>query len=101
MNSTYSITSGRERYSGVTLLKVTVDQPGRYKLHGEPLRGHDAPKPYVLALSKAGFIRKIFVGVLTMFIGLALGLAGLVGLIVTIVFHASHRKKSRAHAPSI
>ena len=97
-NMTYSITYGSKRYSGVTLLKVTVDQPGRYRLHGGPLPGADAGKPYVLAVSKAGFVKGIVLGVLTMLVGFALGLAGLAGLIVTIVLHVGYRKKVRANA---
>ncbi len=99
--STYSMTYMDEHYSGVTLLKVTVDEPGRYKLYGEPLPGADAAKPYVLALSKGGFLKGILVGVLTVFVGFALGLAGLAGLIVTIILHVIHRKKRRAYVPAL
>ena len=100
MTSTYSIRFNNEHYSGVTLSKVTVDEPGRYRLHGEPLPGADAAKPYVLALDRGGFVKGVFVGVLTGLAGIALGLAGLAGLILTIILHVIHRKKCRDHAPA-
>ncbi len=94
--TTYSIRYNNEIYRGVQLFKATITQPGRYELHAGPLPGNDAGEPYVLAVSKAGFVRKLLIHILVLMAGMFLGVGGLAGLIVTIVLHSLHRKKCKA-----
>ena len=44
------------------------------------------------------FVKSMFIGIVTLLMGFVMGLASLIGLIVTIALHVNHKRKRRADA---